>query len=442
MAAFRLYMRRPVLSMLFLGFSSGLPFMLIFQTLSAWLSQSGIKRAAISMLSWVGIMYSIKFLWAPIVDRVDLPLLYRFLGRRRSWMLVAQLGVALGLTNLAASDPRANIWHVALSALFVALCAAVQDISIDAWRIESAPQSLQGVMAAAYQLGYRVAIVVASAGALTIAADSGWSASYQTMALLVLIGVTTTLVVKEPKCHAPVEALAREQHIVEWLPGRLHFPERVRLIGGGLVGAVVLPLVDFFARFGFPLGALILGFIGTYRLTDFAMGVMTNPFYLEMGFTLKEIALTAKVFGVVFSILGVLIGGVVLAKFGRARALLLGSVMIMCSNVCYSLFATVGQHYLPGLAAIVGLDNIAVGVHGTALIAFMSSLTSTKYTATQYALLSSMYALPGKLLMGASGFVVDAINYPTFFLYTTALSLPALLLLFMLIHRNDERLRI
>jgi PAT family beta-lactamase induction signal transducer AmpG len=428
--------------MLFLGFSSGLPFMLVFQTLSAWLRQSGVNRATIGMLSWVGIVYSTKYLWAPIVDRVGIPLLDRLLGRRRSWMLVAQLGVALGLTNLAASDPRTNIWHVALSALFVAFCAATQDISIDAWRIESAPPSLQGAMAAAYQLGYRLAIVVASAGALTIAADSGWAASYQTMALLLAIGVATTLLVKEPERRVPNDSVAREKHVTDWLAVRPHWPDWLKPICGQLIGAVVLPLVDFFARYAFPLGALILGLIGSYRLTDYAMGVMTNPFYLDMGFSLKEIALTSKVIGVIFTVLGIALGGVTVAKLGCGRALILGSALIICSNVCYALFATLGPHHLAALAAVVGLDNIAVGVHGTALIAFMSSLTSSKYTATQYALLSSMYALPGKLLMGISGFVVDAIGYPSFFLYTASLSIPALLFLYVLVRREDGPFRL
>ena len=441
LAAFAVYAQRPVLSMLFLGFSSGLPFMLVFQTLSAWLSQSGIKRATIGMLSWVGIMYSIKFLWAPIVDRVGLPLLDRLLGRRRSWMLVAQLGVGFGLTRIAASDPHTGILHVALAALFVAFCAATQDISIDAWRIESAPVDMQGAMAAAYQLGYRVAIMVASAGALTIAADSGWSASYQTMALLVVVGVVTTLFAKEPERRAHDDALVREERVATWLASRSHWPTWLQHAGGWLVGAVVLPMVDFFARFGLTLGILLLAFIGSYRLTDYTMGVMTNPFYLELGFSLKEIALAAKVFGIGFSVLGIVIGGAAVAKLGRVRALVLGSVLIICSNLSYSLFAALGQHYLPGLAAIVGLDNIAIGVHGTALIAFMSSLTSAKYTATQYALLSSIYALPGKLLMGTSGFVVDAISYPSFFLYTAILSLPGLLLLFVLVRRDDGLLR-
>ncbi len=441
LAAFAIYAKRPVLSMLFLGFSSGLPFMLVFQTLSAWLRQSGIQRSTIGMLAWVGIMYSIKFLWAPIVDRVALPLLDRWLGRRRSWILAAQLGIALGLVNLAASDPHTSIWHVALAALFVAFCSATQDIALDAWRIESAPIEMQGGMAAAYQLGYRVAIVVASAGALSIAADYGWAVSYQTMAALVLVGIVTTLSVREPERRAPDDAIAREQRVSAWLAARPRWPEWLRQTGAWLVGAVALPLVDFFARYGLMLGLLIFAFIGSYRLTDFTMGVMANPFYLDMKFSLKEIAVVAKLIGLPFSLLGVVLGGVAIAKLGRVRTLVAGSILVICSNLAYALFASIGQHHAPGLAAIVALDNIAIGVHGTALITFLSSLTSAKYTATQYALLSSLYALPGKLLMGTSGFVVDAIDYPSFFLYTASLSLPGLLMLAVLVRRNDGPLR-
>lgn len=427
--------------MLFLGFSSGLPFMLVFSTLSAWLRQAGIQRATIGMLAWVGIVYSIKFLWAPVVDRVSLPLLDRLLGRRRSWMLVAQIGIAVGLLNLAASDPARSVWHVALAALFVAFCSATQDIAVDAWRIESAEQTLQGAMAAAYQLGYRVAIMVASAGALWLAADYGWSVSYSTMAAFVLVGIATTLIVREPERFIGADTAAREQRVVDWLERKSHWPESLRHAGAWFISAVVLPLVDFFARFGWQLGLIIFAFIGSYRLTDFTMGVMANPFYLDIGFTLKQVAAVVKFYGLAMSIAGIILGGVAVVKLGRVRALVLGSVLVICSNLGYAFFASLGKPDVVGLAMIVSLDNLAIGVHGTALIAFLSSLTSAKYTATQYALLSSAYALPGKLLMGTSGFVVDAINYPAFFLYTAALSVPGLLLLFVLVRRNDGPLR-
>jgi MFS transporter, PAT family, beta-lactamase induction signal transducer AmpG len=436
--AILIYRQPTVLSMLFLGFSAGLPFVLVFQTLSAWLRQSGIERTTIGMLAWVGIVFSIKFLWSPVVDRLALPVLDRMLGRRRGWMLVAQIGIAIGLLNIAMSDPKVSVLHVALCALFVAFCSATQDIAIDAWRIESAPPEQQGAMAAAYQLGYRIAIMVASAGALWIAADFGWNISYTTMAALVGIGIVTTLLVKEPERRAPQESFEREQRVIDWVQHRAHWPRPLRSAGAWFFGAVVSPVIDFFSRFGLGLGLLIFAFIGSYRLTDYAMGVMANPFYLDMGFTLKQVAAIVKGYGLAMTIAGIFIGGAAVAKLGRTKSLVLGSLLVMGSNLSFATFASLGQPSVPGLALIISIDNLALGVHGTALIAFMSGLTNAKYTATQYAVLSSLYALPGKVLMGTSGIVVDAIDYPLFFLYTATLSVPGLLLLYWL-SRRDER---
>jgi PAT family beta-lactamase induction signal transducer AmpG len=433
--AFLVYRQPRVAAMLFLGFSAGLPFMLVFQTLSAWLRQEGIARATIGMLAWVGIVYSIKFLWAPIVDRMPLPLLHGWLGRRRSWMLLAQIGVAAGLAFVAGTDPSTDLVPVALGALFIAFCSATQDIALDAWRIESAPMNQQGAMAAAYQLGYRVALLTSQAGALWIAQDAGWSISYTTMAVLMGVGIFTTLVVGEPQVTERRASILTEERVVAWLKQRAHWPEFLKRAGGWFFGAVICPFVDFMSRYGWALGLLIFSFICTYRLTDFAMGVMANPFYLDQGYTLKEIAAVVKTSGFLMSIVGVLVGGVVVAKVGTVRALVLGSVLIIASNLAFSVLALHGERALIGLALVNGLDNLALGVHGTTLIAFLSSLTSARYTATQYALLSSLYALPGKLLMGLSGFVVDAVNYPLFFVYTASLSLPGLILLYFLLRR-------
>lgn len=433
--ALLVYRQPRVAAMLLLGFSAGLPFMLVFQTLSAWLRQAGIERATIGMLAWVGILYSIKFLWAPIVDRVPLPLLHRLLGRRRSWMFLAQIGIVLGLLKLAHTDPASSLTPVVFGALFVAFSSATQDIALDAWRIESAPMNLQGAMAAAYQLGYRIAIAVGTAGALWIAADHGWSLTYTAMAALMGVGIATTLLVREPPPRAALEAERREQRVIDWLERNAHWPGPLRTAGARFVDAVICPLVDFFARYGMQLAILILVFVCTYRLTDFTMGVMTNPFYLDVGFTLKEIAAVVKGPGLVMSIVGVIVGGTAVAKLGTTRTLVLGSVLIICSNLAYAFLASSGAASRLGLALVNGLDNLALGVHGTALIAFLSSLTSARYTATQYALFSSLYALPGKLLMGASGFVVDAIGYPSFFIYTASLSLPGLVLLYWLVRR-------
>jgi PAT family beta-lactamase induction signal transducer AmpG len=351
-------------------------------------------------------------------------------------MLLAQAGIAIGLLNLSFSDPSANVLRIAMWALFVAFCAATQDIAVDAWRIESAPPEMQGAMAAAYQLGYRGALIAGSAGAMTVAAGFGWQASYTTMAALVAVGVITTLASREPEAGASRDTLQREARVIAWLDQRTHWPHWMRNAGAWFIGAVVCPLIDFFGRFGWRTAVFILLFMSSYRLTEFAMGSMANPFYIDKGYTLTQIATVVKVFGLATSMIGVVIAGIVIAKLGILRALVLGSCMIMASNLGFAVLATSDGPSLAGLAAVNSLDNLAQALHGTSLIAFLSSLTSPKYTATQYALFSSLYALPGKILEGTSGFVVDAVGYDTFFVYTASLSLIGLTLLFVLARRG------
>ncbi|MGC4028978.1 MAG: MFS transporter [Steroidobacteraceae bacterium] len=427
--AILVYRQPRMAASLALGFACGLPFMLVFQTLSAWLRQEQIERATIGMLAWVGLLYSIKFLWAPVVDRLELPVLHRLLGRRRSWMLLAQIGLMLALANMAGQHPAQDLTLVALGALAVAFCSATQDIAVDAWRIEAAPPEEQGAMAAGYQLGYRIAIMVGTAGALWIAADYSWHASYLAMACLMGVGIIATLLTPEPRAVAARESLHQEQRVVEWLARRQHWPSWLRTLGATFVGAVICPLTDFFARNGLKAGALLFAFICTYRMGDYAMGVMANPFYLDQGYTLKEIAAVVKAFGLISSLVGVVVGGIVVARLGVLRALLVGAVLVMLSSVNFSLLAASGSQSNVALALVNSFDNLSLGVHGTSLLAFLASLTSARYTATQYAVLSSIYALPGKLLMGTSGMVVDHIGYPPFFLYTASLSLLPLLLL-------------
>ena len=431
-AALLIYRQPRVLSMLFLGFSAGLPFYLVYSTLSAWLRQAGIQRATIGMLAWVGILYSIKFVWAPVVDRVAPPFLQRVLGRRRGWMLLAQIGVAVGLFNIGLSDPAAGVRHLVLWALFTTFCAATQDIALDAWRIESAALELQGAMLGAYQIGYRLALICGGAGALAIAGHAGWHTSYTTMAALVAVGIVTTLLVPEPRPATSSAVIAREVRVIDWLERRAHWPPMLRSAGEWFIGAIVCPLTDFFGRYGATLAALTLVFIGVYRLTEFTMGSMVNPFYIDRGFTLTQIATVVKLYGLLMSLVGVLLAGVLIAKLGLLRSLLLGSVLIILSNLGFAALASVGTPTLLGLGAVNGLDNLALAMHGTALLAFLSGLTSPKYTATQYALFSSLYALPGKILEGTSGIVVDHIGYPSFFLYTASLALPGLILLYVL----------
>ena len=437
--AIRIYGRPRMLSMLALGFSSGLPFMLIYSTMSAWLRQEGIERKTISALSLVGLAYSFKYLWSPIVDRFRLPLIGRLLGQRRSWMLLTQVCIGLTLLTIAAGDPAADVRRLAFVTLLLAIAAATQDIAVDAWRIESATLDEQGPMAAAYQFGYRTAILVAQGGALWIAGDYGWHRSYRVMAMLALIGVITTLLVREPERRAPVQSVLTEQRVVDWLKRRAHWPPRLQRAGAWILGAIVCPVMDFFARYGLSLGLLLFAFISTYRMTDYTMGVMANTLYIDLHYSLKEVAAVAKLYGTVLTLVGVTVGGIAVTHLGRVRSLFLGSVLIMLSSTCYGLLAAHAQPSIVGLAAIISVDNFAIGVHGTALIAFMSTLTSARYTATQYAVLSSIYTIPGKLLMSKSGDIVNAIGYPHFYGYTAVLSLPALIVLIIMTQRQDFR---
>jgi len=367
-----------------------------------------------------------------VIDRVPPPLLQALLGRRRGWMLLAQLGIAVGLFNISLCEPAAGVRPLALWALFTAFCAATQDIALDAWRIESAPLQLQGAMLGAYQIGYRVALIVGGAGALALAGHAGWHASYMSMTALVSVGVIATLLVPEPAPATPPESVTREERVVAWVERRAHWPPWLRHAGEWFLTAVICPLSDFFGRYGSTLALLTLVFIAVYRLTEFAMGSMVNPFYIDRGFTLNQIATVVKLYGLLMSLLGVLLAGVLIARVGLLRSLLLGSVLIILSNLGYALLASTDSPTLLGLGGVNALDNLALAMHGTALLAFLSGLTSARYTATQYALFSSLYALPGKILEGTSGMVVDHIGYPHFFLYTAALALPGLVLLYAL----------
>lgn len=429
--AVRVYGQPRMAAMLFLGFSSGLPFYLVFSTLSAWLRQSHIDRATIGMLSWVGLLYSFKFVWSPVVDRLDLPVLRRLLGRRRSWMLLAQIGIALGLIAMASSDPAGGVGNMALSAVLVAFCAATQDIAMDAWRIETAPPEQQGAMIAAYQVGYRIALISASAGALTLASEAGWHTSYLTMAALAGVGIVTTLVVREPTPGVSREQAQREDRVIAWLERNAGLPTTLRNIGEWFIGAVVCPLVDFFGRYGTRLAVLTLALIAVYRLTEFTMGSMAQPFYLDHHYTLKQIALVVKVYGLSASIIGAVVSGAVIAKLGLIRSLVAGNLLLIISNLGYAALATTHTPTLLGLGLVNGYDNLAITLQGSALIAFLSSLTSPRYTATQYALFSSLYALLGKILEGFSGFVVNDTGYPVFFMYTASLSIPGIILTYV-----------
>lgn len=430
------YREPRMVAMLFLGFSSGLPFYPAFQTMTMWLRESGIALPLIGMVAWATMPYSLKFLWAPVVDRMPLPLLTRLLGRRRAWLLLAQGCIAVGLLQLAASEPAAGMRRIVIWDVFLTFFAATQDIALDAWRIESAPVSMQGAMAAAYQVGYRIALIAGSAGALTLAQSLNWHVSYLGIALLSSVGLVTTLLIREPQATASRDATEREARTVEWLERRAHWPKPLLHAGEWFLTAVVCPLVDFFARYRGWLAIVTLLLIGAYRLTDYAEGAMTLPFFHDHGYSNDQIAWVVKIIGLTVSIVGVFLAGLLVAKWGLLRSLVTGSILMMISSSGFAVLATTHTPTLLGLGLANGFDNLAIAVQGTVFIAFLSSLTSPKYTATQYALFSSLFALTGKTLEGFSGFVSHATGYQVFFVYSATLSIPGLLLLFWLSRRS------
>jgi PAT family beta-lactamase induction signal transducer AmpG len=433
--AARVYRRPRVVAMLFLGFSAGLPFLLVFSTLSAWLADADVTRSLIGFFSWVGITYSIKVIWAPVIDRLPLPLLTPAFGRRRAWMLAAQCGIAAGLLAMSATDPVTETVQLALLALWVAFSAATQDIVIDAYRIEAVDKRLQGAMAATYILGYRIALLAAGAGAFYVAEFNGWPSAYVIMALLMLIGIVTTLLIREPQPRVAVESKRQERRVAEFLERSAHLPRRYREAVAWVIGAVVCPLTDFFTRNG-KLALWILALVGVYRLSDITMGVMANPFYLDHGFSKLEIANVSKIFGFFMSIGGALIGGLLVARYGIMKPLLLGGVLVAVTNLLFAWLA-VSEPDLLFLACVISADNLSGGLAGAAFIAYLSSLTSTAYTATQYALFSSLMTLPAKFLGGFSGVVVDVQGYPSFFLYASLIGVPAVVLVVFLSRMSD-----
>ena len=432
------YRHPRVVQLLFLGFSAGLPFLLVFSTLSAWLREFGISRTAIGFVSWIGITYSFKFVWSPVVDRVPLPLLTRWLGRRRSWMLLAQAGIVGGLLGMAFCDPRTDLWSMVAFALLVAFSSATQDIALDAFRIEATDASLQGATAATYQLGYRIAVLAAGAGALYIAEFVSWLAAYQTMAALGLVGIATTFIISEPERRIATGVAELEGKVADFADRLGHLPNWVRQALVFVYGAIVCPFVDFFVRYGW-LAVVLLLFIGLFRLSDIAMGVMANPFYIDLGFTKDQIANVSKIYGFVMSILGALLGGALVFRMGAARLLMPAVFLIAASNLTFSWLALVGGPDIAILTVAISIDNFVGGMSGSIFIAFLSGLTNTAYTATQYALFTSIMTLPGKLLGGSSGWVVDRLQedfsttykfggYAIFFVYTALLGLPAFVL--------------
>src|SRR5882672_5256115 len=419
------YFRPRVATMLLLGFSSGLPFFLTGNTLGYWLRDEGTSLTAIGFLSWVGIAYSLKPLWAPVIDRVDAPI-FGWLGRRRGWMLIAQFLVCLGLIAMSVIGPQGGLALLGACALLVAFASSTQDIVVDAWRIEIADNANElGLLSSAYQLGYRVAILITDALILIAAAHFGWHISYGVMAALMLVGIFATWKATEPR---RVEAAnANNRAVLPLWTAR------------GFFDAVIGPFSAFFQTHGW-MALLMLLMISLYRLPDFIMGPMANPFYQDLGLSKDVVGSVRASVGLVFSLLGVAAGGLSCVRFGYLKTLIAGAVAQALAIASFAILAFYGAD-LQTFSAIMAADNFSTGFAGVALVTYMSSLTSLGYTATQYALLSSTYAYLGKILKGPSGAVVEYLShhghslmsaYGTFFIGAGAIGVPALLLCILL----------
>lgn len=472
-----------------LGFSAGLPLLLIFSSLSLWLGEAGVERRAVTFFSWAALAYSFKFVWAPLVDRLPLPGLTARLGRRRAWLLAAQVGVVVAILGMASTDPAAGpaaLVRMAGFAVLLGFMSATQDIVIDAYRIEIAAPEQQGVLSSAYIAGYRIGMVVAGAGVLFLAAAWGstkggydygaWAAAYAVAALAMVTGLVTTALVPEPRlsdAEAPapageharllaVFALAVAAFVgVFWSLGaagtalgagalgplptlgwegvRLAVALGVAFVTGGLLVRAgvasrvvarqtwVEPVRAFFVRHGWADAALLLAVIGLYRISDIVLGVISNVFYQDLGFSKPDIATAVKTFGVIVSIAGGFLGGILATRMGVMRSLWWGAVLSALTNLGFVALALAGPQR-PLLYAVVAADNLAAGFASAAFVAFLSSLTQVRFTAVQYAIFSSLMTLLPKALGGYSGGMVDALGYPGFFVLTSVLGVPVLLL--------------
>lgn len=478
------YLNRHALSMLFLGFSAGVPILLIFSSLGLWLREAGIDRSTVTMFSWAALGYSFKFIWSPLVDTLPLSMLGKMLGQRRSWLLLSQVFIITAIVMMAMTDPAKVAPSVmALGAVLLGFSAATQDIVIDAYRIESAPSQMQTALSASYVAGYRIGMIVSGAGALYLAELFGsqegmyqyvaWQKTYLIMATVMLIGVATTLLICEPIRQVRSMTVKTEDHIrlcVVFVISVLAFVMTYRLMGGilpesksvivaFLLGCVqfissaiamggtgyalvssnmvsqemaqatwIAPITDFFTRYG-KKAMLLLALIGLYRISDIVAGNISNIFYQDLGFSKIQIANAVKVVGVIASIGGGFIGGWVAQQMGVMRAMTVGAIFACATNLLFIVLAHMPSVFVMYFAVIT--DNLAAGLASAVFIAFLSALTSIRFTAVQYALFSSLMTLSPKILGGYSGAIVDATDYPTFFAMTFVIGLPILYLIYL-----------
>ncbi len=486
------YKHPRVVTMLFLGFAAGLPLLLIFSTLSLWLRDAEVSRSTVTYFSWAGLGYSFKFVWAPLIDKLPLPWLTQLLGRRRSWLLLAQCAIIGAILWMAFTDPVAGLLPMALAAVMLGFSSATQDIVIDAYRIESAEQELQALMASSYIAGYRIGMLVAGAGALKLAAWFGgdvgynyhaWQSAYLWMAAAMGVGVVTTLWIAEPQQQRQesrylnslqdyvrflllfilavtvfITIFANAGTAVEWAKLQLGgdtgalsslLLQGVRLllavaaawlaarvaIAVGLARPEVLqetyiePMTDFFRRYG-RFALLILTLVGFYRLSDIVLGVISNVFYYDLGFSKDQIANIVMLFGIIMTVVGGFLGGGLALRFGVMKILFLGALLSAGTNLLFLLLAEAGAN-VPLLIGVIAADNLSAGLASAAFIAYLSGLTNISFTAFQYAVFSSLMTLFPKLLGGYSGSIVDSIGYSNFFTMTALMGLPVLLLVYL-----------
>ena len=414
-----MYGDRRVLLVLLMGFASGLPLLLTFSTLSAWLATAGVRRAAIGAFALVGTPYAFKFVWSPLIDRLPPPLP---LGRRRGWGVAIQLSLIAAILGLGSQNPKHHLVLMAMLAVLVAFLSASQDIVIDAWRVEILPLDLQGPGAGVIQTGYRLAMLVSGAGALVIAARVGWFAAYATMAALLALGILVFLFGPEP--HVPSENRQIQQLATK--------PSGWSVTKSWFTTAVIGPFADFMRR---PLWLVILIFIVGYKLGEAMAGVMATPLYISLGFSLNEIAAVSKLVGFFATVAGALIGGVVTVRFGILRSLIICGVLQSAGNLFYVLQA-IGGHRIGYLALCVTAENLTGAMAGAALVVYLSSLCSPAFTATQYALLSSLASVGRTLVASSGGVLAERLGWVLFFSLTTVATIPALLLLVWISRRQ------
>ena len=429
------YAAPPVFALFFLGFASGLPLALSFGSLSAWLAEDGVSRTAIGLFAAVGTPYSLKFLWAPLMDRIPLPGLGRLFGRRRGWILLTQALIILAILAVGASDPGTNPGQVALFAVALAFASASQDIVIDAFRIESLTEDQQAAGASATVFGYRVAMVVSGAGALLLADQYSWAVAYQVMAVVMLVGVVTVLLRPEPEQRKSEDEEEREGQLQTFMAARPQLPKWLGELTGFLYLGVVAPFAQFMTRQGW---VLILAFVVFFKFGDTLAGVMTMPFFLDLGFSKTEVAAVAKAFGFAMTMTGFALGGMVMAKLGMVKALWIAGILQMVSNLMFAVQAMVGYD-LTMLAATIGFENLAGGLGTAVFVAYLSSLCNISYTATQYALLSSFMAAARTWLSTSAGWMAETFDWTVFFLTTTVAAVPGLILLYLVTRRSEKQ---